>query len=149
MPTFVELADRLLRFEGCDLGDGVDETEITEAERVLGVRIDGGYRQFLKRFGWGGVGHVELYGLGSNVPAHLNVVDITLSEREEMGPKLRPNLVPVMNDGGGNLYCIDTNAEGEPSVVFWDHTAGTDQEPDLDADDFASWLDEQLEDLAG
>ncbi|EKR75569.1 hypothetical protein LEP1GSC041_1591 [Leptospira noguchii str. 2006001870] len=43
-----------------------------------------------------------------------------------MNPKLPKYLIPVMNDGSGNLYCIDTRFV-EPFLVFWDHEIGKDQ----------------------
>ena len=55
--------------------------------------------------------------------------------------------LPVMNDGGGNLFCIDTSVAGEPIVVFWDHTAGGDQVAEVEAKSFSSWLWAQLNDL--
>jgi hypothetical protein len=144
MLPYADVADRLMGFDDRELGEGATEEEIVSAEKALGIRIAGGYRQFLKQFGWGGVGHLELYGLGADVPAHLNLVIITRSERVEMQPALPHHLVPIMNDGGGNLYCIDTHTMDEPTIVFWDHAAGTDQEPHVQAVDFSFWLNEQL-----
>ena len=147
MPTFSEIAARLLDCEHRALGPGAGDDEIAAAERALGVRIEGGYRQFLKRFGWGGAGHIEIYGLGAEVPFHLDVVRVTQSEREEMEPRLQRHLVPVMNDGGGNLYCLDTQMTDEPSIVVWNHTGGAEQIPEVEAKDFNQWLGGELNDL--
>jgi len=146
MPSYAELSTRLLNFANRELGAGVSEDEIAAAERTLDVRIEGGYRQFLKQFGWGSVEHLELYGFGG--PPHLNLVRATLSERREMEPALPAHLVPVMSDGGGNLLCLDTQVAKEPPIVFWDHTGGVDQEPEVEAESFSSWLWEQLDELA-
>jgi len=145
MSSYAELATRLLSFECRDLGTGVSKDEIADAERELRVQIEGGYREFLRQFGWGGVEHLELYGLGG--PPHLDLVRVTQSERAEMEPKLPARFLPVMNDGGGNLFCIDTSVAGEPIVVFWDHTAGVDQVAEVEAKSFSSWLWAQLNDL--
>ena len=145
MPSYSELASRLLGFGCRDLGSGVSEAEIADAENELELRIEGSYRQFLKQFGWGGVEHLELYGIGG--PAHLDLVRVTRSERSEMVPPLPAYLLPVMNDGGGNLFCLDTTIAGEPPIVFWDHTGGADQVVDVEGDSFSSWLWEQLNDL--
>lgn len=147
MTTYAEVAARLLRLENRELGQGSSDEQIAAAERMLGIPIEGGYRQFLKQFGWGGVEHIELYGLGSGLPAHLDLVQITRSEREEMEPRLQRHLLPMMNDGGGNLLCLDTNKETEPTVVFWDHGRGAHQKPAVEAEDFASWLDHLLNGL--
>ncbi|EMO40050.1 hypothetical protein LEP1GSC074_0478 [Leptospira noguchii str. Hook] len=41
-----------------------------------------------------------------------------------------------MNDGSGNLYCIDTRFV-EPFLVFWDHEIGEDQ---IGTYHFSEWL---------
>ncbi len=145
MPSYSELATRLVNFECRDLGTGVSDNEIAAAERSLELRIEGGYRQFLKQFGWGGVEHLELYGLGG--PPHLDLLQVTESERSEMEPPLSPHLLPVMNDGGGNLFCLDTKAANDPPIVFWDHTGGADQAAEIEGESFSSWLWAQLNGL--
>lgn len=131
-----------------DLGSGVPDEEIARAEQALGVQIRGGYREFLRCFGWAGIGSVELFGLGADVPRYLELVEHTRSERTECHPRLRRNLVPLLNDGFGNHYCIDTDSEGEPPVVFWNHEAGEEQTPKFEANDFVSWLNELMGRLA-
>jgi SMI1-KNR4 cell-wall len=143
--TFDDLARRLVSSSSKVLGRGANEHEILAASVRLGVNLSGGYRRFLQRFGWGGVGALELFGLGSDVPPYLDLVALTESERTEMYPALPHYLIPLMNDGGGNLYCLDSRGMGEPPVVFWDHTAGEGQTPASVAPDFISWLAERLE----
>lgn len=140
--TFVQKfearADRLT-------GGGATDDEIRDAEKILSIKIEGGYIEFLRRFGWGGVGGLELYGLGKDVPPHLDLVSLTLSERSEMIPRLNPKLIPIMNDGGGNLYCLDTRVSGENPIVFWDHEADAQQEAERVADSFSDWFSEELD----
>lgn len=143
--TFDELARMLESNPSRSFGQGVSESEIDLASAQLGVSLTGGYRLFLHRFGWGGVGALELFGLGADVPPYLSLTEMTRSEREEMSPMLPAHLIPLMNDGGGNLYCLDSTVAGEPPVVFWDHTAGESQEPAQVAPDFMTWLFERLE----
>ena len=137
--NYDELKERMISLGSLTVGKGASELEIHEAQQALGLLIQGDYRSFLLDFGWGGTSKFELYGLGSDVPHFLNLVTITHSERTEMFPPLRQELIPVMNDGGGNLYCLDTASVG-PQVVFWDHEGGGDQVPAVEAKDFASWL---------
>lgn len=143
--TFDDLVRRLESSSSKMLGRGASEHEILAASARLGVPLAGGYRRFLQRFGWGGVGALELFGLGSDVPPYLDLVALTESERTEMRPALPAYLIPLMNDGGGNLYCLDSRGAGEPPVVFLDHTASEGQKPASVAPDFISWLAEQLE----
>lgn len=143
--TFDELADALDGNPSKSFGQGAGDPEIDEASARLGMSLRGGYRRFLRRFGWGGVGSIELFGLGADVPPYLSLTEVTRSEREEMRPALPVYLIPLMNDGGGNLYCLDSRAEGEPPVVFWDHDAGEQQDPPRVASDFVSWLARRVE----
>lgn len=145
--TFDELARELEQSPSKTFGRGASQHDLHAAGARLGMRLTGGYRRFLLRFGWGGVGPFELFGLGADVPSYLDLVAVTESERTEMRPALPVYLIPLMNDGGGNLYCLDSRTEGEPAVVFWDHTAGDGQEPAPVAPDFISWLAERMEHL--
>jgi hypothetical protein len=141
MTTFDGLANRMMSDPQSSLGVGANEEEIEHAARVLMVPIAGGYRRFLRRFGWGGAFGDELYGLGANVPPGLDLVLITESERTAMYPPLPTHLLPVMNNGGGDLVCLDTRASlDEPPVVMWWHEDGPDQVPEAHASDFLSWL---------
>ncbi|WP_081426948.1 SMI1/KNR4 family protein [Sorangium cellulosum] len=147
MTKYTDVVARLIKFDDRELGTGASEDQIAAAERVLGAQIVGGYRLFLKQFGWGGVGHFEIYGLGPDTPPHLDIVHITQSERHEMEPRLPRHLLPIMNDGCGNLHCLDTMKKNEPNVVLWAHERASDQEPESEAEDFASWLDHMLDSL--
>jgi hypothetical protein len=142
--TFDQLAQRLESSPSKTFGRGASEHDIQAVSARLSVNLVGGYRRFLERFGWGGVGSFELYGLGSDVPRYLDLVSVTESERTQMSPALPAHLIPIMNDGGGNLYCLDLRKAGEPMLVFWEHTAGEGQEPEPMASDFVAWLEEQL-----
>lgn len=144
--NFEELKSLLARFDGLKVGKGATKAAIESAEQALGVAIPGDYRRFVEDYGWGGVRGIALYGLGDDVPRHLSLVGITTSERTEMSPQLRPEFLPIMNDGSGNLYCLDTRTEG-PKVVFWDHEDTPNQDPAVEADDFSQWLASKLAEL--
>lgn len=146
MPSYSLLAARLLGFGVRELGAGVSDAAIAAAERALGVRIAGSYREFLRQFGWGSVAHWELFGLGG--PSHLSLVRITQSERMEMEPALPTYLLPILNNGGGDLYCLDTRVREEPPVVLWVHEDGVEQVPEIVAQDFTSWLWALMDDVA-
>lgn len=146
--TFEELKMLLEQSGALEVGKGATQATIAAAERALGISIRGDYRRFVEEYGWGGVGHIELYGLGDDVPRHLNLVDITTSERTEMSPRLGAELLPIMNDGGGNLYCLDMKTKG-PGVVFWDHEGASDQNPSVEAAEFSTWFASKLGEISG
>ena len=137
---FSELEARILSRSDREEGTGANVEEIGYAERRIGVLLTGGYRRFLERFGWLGAGSIEIYGVGVGVPKHMSLIDLTLSERTEMRPRLPSNLVPVMNDGAGNLYCIDTTLGANAPIRFWDHDLGADQAAEQVSPSFEDWL---------
>lgn len=85
-----------------------------QAERELSLGFPDSYRRFLREFGWAAFGPLEVFGLGPQVPQYLDVVTITRTERLEAGLCLAGNLIPIANDGGGNLYCLDTGSGATP-----------------------------------
>jgi len=131
----------LLRSDpAAELGPGVSDVVIAEAETRLQVSIAGAYRWFLSDFGWGRAQDLEIFGLGDAVPGHLDLLVLTTSERVEMHPQLPDHLLPLANSGAGDLYCLDTRVDGEPPIVVWDHTQGVDQVPDGEAASFTVWV---------
>jgi hypothetical protein len=127
---------------------------------VLKVSFSGSYEQFHREYGWARFGHEHLspysalaigvYGLGSDIPTHLDLVKNTVAERTENEPSLPSHLVPVMGDGGGNHYCLDTSKiEGECPIIFWDHEADEGQATKRVSQSFESWLIKQLDDEFG
>src|SRR3989442_13293893 len=147
--TFDTLSSRLRSFSQQQFGKGASDAEINRAEQSLGAKLPMSYCAFLREFGWGGVEHLEIYGLGSDAPQYLELENVTQRERTAMRPPIPRFLVPIMNDGAGNHYCLDTRhfQGSECPVVFWDHESGLLQEPQRVADNFAEWLANQLAEL--
>jgi len=116
---------------------------ITAAEATLGIRFHPSLREYFARFGWIEMGHREFFGLGVGVPRFLEITSLTTSERTEAGAPLPTRLLPLLNDGGGSLYCVvcDESAADDGTVVLWDHEQGVHQEPAAVASDLAAWLD--------
>jgi len=137
-----EMYRQIDAFSDKECGGGATDIEISNAETSLGGKFSESYRNFLRRVGWARFSHQELYGLGADTPAYLDLVRNTLVERKIMEPTLPSQLVPVMNDGAGNHFCLDTSnfINGECSVVFWDHEQGVDQKPEVVAPSFDNWI---------
>lgn len=136
-------------FQDKDCGVGATCQIIAAAESLLGVQLPKSYRSYLQRVGWGRFSHQELYGLGTDTPPYLELVKNALTERLKMTPPMPSHLVPVMNDGAGNHYCLDTSqlVDGECPVVFWDHEQEESQAPEVVAKSFDLWFVELLTDL--
>ncbi|MDQ3703999.1 MAG: SMI1/KNR4 family protein [Chloroflexota bacterium] len=141
-----ELIRRLHSPGQVEFGRGATPQEIQLAEQQLSVVFPRSYKEFLEQFGWASLEGLELYGLGEDVPAYLDLVKVTLSERMEMRPRLPRPLLPLMNDGAGNHYCLDVGSgeQGECPVVFWDHNQGESQDPEYVARNLEAWLSEEL-----
>src|SRR5438552_2865108 len=139
MTTYEELAERL-RQNGV-AQRGVSEDAIAGAEAEIGA-LPNDYRSFLLDFGWAQIGHLEIFGLGAGIPHYLDLVAMTRAERTEPGLPVPSSLVPICNDGGGNLYCLSVEhavEKRESPVFFWSHD-DPDEVPDEMAPSFSAWL---------
>ena len=123
-------------------GCGARSDEIAEAERVLEVRFPAGYRRFLEDFGWFDGYDDRVFGLGADVPSIQDLVRETRAGRHEFRPYLPHGLIPLYNDGAGNISALDTRrSAGEAPVVVWDHEFDERQDPEIDEESgFVAWL---------
>jgi hypothetical protein len=125
-------------------GRGASDRDVSDAESQIGVHFPASYKAFLTNFGWVRVSFDMLYGLGPDVPAPYELVKNVLCERHEAYPHIPKHLLPILNDGAGNHYCLDTAKfrGDECPVVFWDHEHpdGPDQVPVHISASFDRWL---------
>ena len=91
----------------------VTDEMIENAEELLGVKLPKQYVDFLKMFGHGGIGGIEIIGIG--LTGRLIFVEMTLDYRDEGLPN---NLVVIENVDEW-IDCIDCNTG---KVVSWDFT---------------------------
>jgi hypothetical protein len=148
--TDVELISRIIALADKECGPGATREEITTAERGLGVSFPESYRQFLIGFGWARFSRHLIYGVCRNTPLYADVVRNTTALRSLMEPALPRHLIPIMNDGRGNHYCLDTSGttNGECAVVFWDHEKPADQIAGQVAVAFDIWLLDLIRELS-
>jgi len=134
-----ELRETLRLGDGSELGAGASAFRVREAEDAIGI-LPETYRSFVLEYGWACLGPYEIYGLGDDIPPHLDLVTVTLSERHDGG--LSPDLIPIMNDGGGNLFCVEAVlAVGlSGSIKFWDHETRSQVALAEGIVDFSDWL---------
>lgn len=90
----------------CSLGP-VSESEIVDAENKLGVKFSKEYTEIIKEFGVFSCSGHELTGICNS--KRLNVVDVTLAERE-------------INPYASDLYVIET--ANIDSIVIWQSCDG-------------------------
>ena len=99
---------------------GLSAANIRAAERRLGVRISGGYRDFLRRFGSAMIGHNEVLGASKAKP---NIISETLAWRKYPAGLWPPRAIVISVGAGGNEYYLLTGrTRRSPAPVFlWDH----------------------------
>lgn len=140
--TLSDVVSSLARLNHLRHGGGATPAEIRLAETAIGTAFPDDLREFLREFGWMSSDEIELFGLGGDVPIHLDLVHMTLSERAEMYPPLPDNLLALSNDGAGNLFCLLGKG-----VVLWDHELGADQDPEPISPSFYRWVIERVREL--
>ena len=91
----------------------VTDEMLANAEDILGVKLPNQYVDFLKMFGHGGIGGIEIIGIG--LTGRLIFVERTLDYRDEGLPN---NLIVIENVDEW-IDCIDCNTG---KVVSWDFT---------------------------
>ncbi len=109
----------------------VTDEMIATAEKSLDLKLPKQYIEFLKMFGHGGIGGLEVLGFG--LTGRMIFVDTTLEYRDEDLPK---NLVVIENVDEW-LTCIDCNTE---KIVSWDFSGYVKE----DYDCFDDYLMDQM-----
>ena len=129
-------------------GNGASEEQIAACESELKLRFPPSYRLFLREFGWGYFGSLELIaGLGSDIPPEwergANLLHVVDDERQ--GPlRIPKEVIPFCQNGAGDWYALDCcGSEGEESpVVFIAHEEAATGKVATSkcADSFADWV---------
>ncbi|WP_435009588.1 SMI1/KNR4 family protein [Tundrisphaera lichenicola] len=136
--------DEIEHTDHVQIGTGAAPSEIELAQQKLNVVFPDDYKDFLLKFGRAKLKYDHVHGIGYGVPDLANVVLNTIDERDDFEPLLPNHLIPVMNDGSGNHFCIDINKSrhGISPIVFWDHESrdGQSQIPELISPSFEKWF---------
>jgi hypothetical protein len=129
-------------------GQGASEDQISDCESNLNVRLPPSYRQFLKEYGWGYFGSLELIaGLGVDIPEEwdrgANLLQVVNDERR--GPLGMPEkVIPFCQNGAGDWYALDCSRSDndESPVVFVSHEQAPNGACSANkcANSFADWI---------
>lgn len=108
-----EILEKIKKYEEpMDFTYATVTNEMVEmAEKTLSVKLPKQYIEFLQMFGHGGIGGIEILGVG--LTGRMIFVETTLDYRDEELPK---NLVVIENVDEW-LTCIDCN---NGRIVTWD-----------------------------
>ena len=141
------------RFKPVSFGRGATTCEIVMAESGLGLLFPKSYKEFLSTIGWIDCPFITVCGLGPDADRRTSLIAIAQSWWYEVDIDIRlpRSLVPIVDDGSGNVYCLDVSEtrDSECQVVFWDHESfeGVDQIPTVVGPDFCTWLVNEINQL--
>ncbi len=93
---------------------------VAKIEKELGIVLPESYKTFLIRYGCGGIGVFEVWGIG--VDGSPTILDLTLSQRK-LRSDFHPGLVYLTKDDDC-IYCLDTSRmdkDGECPVVEFNY----------------------------
>ncbi len=140
----MDLIERLRSSPAVKCHRGATEEDIREMLLFARVKLPKDYREFLRGVGWVQVGPNTILGLGPDAFKEANVSEVAHWEHVRAFPPMPHALIPVMNDGSGNHFCLDTSKmkEGRCPIVFWehDHEDGELQKPKRIKASFEQWL---------
>lgn len=108
---------------------------LEEAEKELNLRIPTMYREFLQKFGHGGIGGLEVLGVGKK--NRMIFVETTILFRTHNLPS---DLIVIENCDEW-LYCIDVN---NGKVVMWSNDS---KDVDIAYNDFDEYLEDRIQDV--
>jgi len=101
-----------------ELGSGANAPQLAELEQRLGARLPACYRNYLKTFGVIAIGSEEFFGFVGKV-ASKDFRNVVAAKRDwEKRWQLPENLIPVLDEEGDSLLCLDT-ATGKDDLLRW------------------------------
>jgi antitoxin YobK len=101
--------------DGDFIGEVSNDEIINDSEKELGLNLPEEYKWFIKNYGQGGIGGVQILGVSKvNRPMFR---DVTIEYRNYGLPN---NLIVVENCDEW-LYCLDTDSK---KVIAWDRISG-------------------------
>lgn len=107
---------------------------VKKAEEKLNLKLPAQYKDFLENFGHGGIGGLEILGVGNN--NRLVFVETTLKYREYGLPV---NMIAIENCDEW-LYCVNAN---DGKIVMWTNDC---KEVNTAYNDFDEYLEDRIQD---
>jgi hypothetical protein len=126
------------------------DAEIDAAEGKTRLKFPRAFRQFLQATAGMQYNGEIVLGVGSRADAdeERSLVRVTLREREEGIVPLRPDLIPIQDEGNGDWLCLLPKEDGSADcpVVRWVHDGDKkeDQRPERVAPSFRRWLIDKI-----
>lgn len=118
------------------------DKQIMDMESILNVTLPPSYKEFIRKYGSGGIRSKDFFGIDKSVEESESVVS-TLNNRKYDLPL---KYVIVTNDGDGSYCAIDCsnkNKNGESPVIRW----ASFFKPEKIAEDFGEFMLADLENM--
>jgi len=128
--------------ESKNLGRGVTTKDVQSAETELNLKFPKEYAEFLLRYGYGGVGGFEIFGLPAGDRAeefsYPHVVELNREMRTE---GLRESILAFKIAGNGEAYGLDLSDADNPQVVVsWPGDVTESAELEVVSESFGEYL---------
>lgn len=128
-----------------DFCDPIPPSEVAKAEHMLDVHFPKSYAKFIKSYGAGDIGGLELYGIieALEKDGHGPPNGVWLTQDSRKIANLPHEFIVIADTGYGPHYVLDTSQmddSGECPVYMWD--VGNQKEKI--ADSFGDFLYEEL-----
>lgn len=148
MNDFETAVELIAEMSDADFSGEQSESLIELAEKTLGVRFPPTYRRFLRRYGCGGFGGYEFYGVVKDDFENSGIPDaIWLTLRYRKKTNLPQSMIFIGHSGYGPYYAIDLSQktpEGDsPVIEWWPGAPDAEGNGQVIATDFGAFLLEQ------
>ena len=138
-----------------EAGPPIDQGRLAAVESEIGIEFPESYKRFLLAHN-GGRPNPAYFTVAENneivwmrihfffgIDDEIDGCDLLWNIRTTRG-RLPRSVVPIADDEGGNLFCLDLRPQGGGRIIFWDHElefAGPDLAMKLEvANSFDEWL---------
>jgi hypothetical protein len=127
---------------------------LAAAELILGVRLPDAYKSVAQQWPHGSPMESDFTVRGGTLGTWRSCVGCILSldprhsdnVYSHVGDGVQPaglpaGVIPIIDDGGGDLVCLDYRTAAEPRVVYWAHEVGGVEGIVPVADSFVAFLE--------
>ena len=112
----------------------LDDGDVSRIESAFGATLPEAYRAFLTTYGESVINADLIFPTaGGGILPGVFFGRRIVEEARSMDERLPPRVVPINDDGGGNLICISLRDDTYGAVMFQNHNVGPDPDhPDAD-----------------
>lgn len=128
---------------GGDTFSPLSEADLEMIEERVGQKLPDDFREFLSQFGECDLEEYAVFPTdGGGVAPGTFFGKTILSAIDDFAERLPVSVIPINDDGAGNLICISLQSDSYGKVYFQSHSVAYDQtDDDVDAAKFATLVE--------